>query len=936
MKISKKKITCDYNLSDKDHIDNRHILSFRCPVCHNKTVYDVEKDVYSLSDVGYDDLFVCEECGSEMYGRQKYDGTIKFTLIVEDSVDIKASHDEYIEPASDIQSEIHAAAKDVMRQFGFPDNEVDDYLFVDSEYVDDMLRIEVRAELSYDDMVAMAEDLDPIIQSIDPDCYFDQEEPGIMSAFIPLSSIQSCVTSSSDVCSLKKNDIYSYEDINDDEDVNLDEYEYCGNKDGYQIYRKIVRDESGKPHGEWATQDQDRNHPPFRITYMQALGYDPIDKYDSDVKKLGRELGRMLLPNSSTSVKASKYKRISRYKEFDNGNVLFDYQDIDDDTAEDMARQASLDDPDDVYYVKYDDVMNPDSDYRWYQGNRYNWSDIKYKNGRYQPVTSAQDPEFEEYEDEIKEIDQEFTSENTSINSTKLPAVFKMVSFEPGTVNIDYGGGRFDNVADYLSQYDVINLVYDPYNRTPEHNKEVIKLVREHGGADTATCSNVLNVIKEPEVRLNVLNNIKKLVKSSGEVYITVYEGSGKGNEGATKSGYQLNRKTADYLEEIQQVFPDAKRKGKLIIAHPSGSANSSVNAARKPKYWNTNFRNKVVDAYEKGELSFDNIDEWETEYNDGVKPTPSLGTKEILDYYVSHPEAVTSASYGGAFDIEDDMFFTRDDINEFGYQVAALFSEECGEEFELSDIYMDDPVNLHIQVSKDGIDLSADVKIDMRRIRSPRDLDKYADPVIDQLHRAYQEDYLPYVSGSCVKSASKLDSKVPDDEFIMDGSDEVMAGYQDVDRMRDRWLDPPDYDEPIEVDDEDVEVELLLDADVEIDGEGNWEYLDDSYPWVDERDLEFDSFDYPAVKLDDVTGAVEKVDELLIEKMPFNSGKYHIKGDVILVYNISGVEYDESYEGPDEDGQPSVSKEYYMDNTDVTWLRNKSIINNFEFDRIR
>ncbi len=173
--------------------------------------------------------------------------------------------------------------------------------------------------------------------------------------------------------------------------------------------------------------------------------------------------------------------------------------------------------------------------------------------------------------DEIQEIGQEFTSENTSINSSRLPAIFNMVSFEPETVNLDYGGGKFDNVAEYLTQYDVVNLVYDPYNRTSEHNSEVIGLIREHGGADTATLSNVLNVIKEPEVRINVLKNISKLLKSDGTLYITVYEGTGKGNEGPTKSGYQLNKKTADYLEEIQQVFPDAKRKGKLIICHKSG-----------------------------------------------------------------------------------------------------------------------------------------------------------------------------------------------------------------------------------------------------------------------------------------------------------------------------------------------------------------------------
>ena len=193
-------------------------------------------------------------------------------------------------------------------------------------------------------------------------------------------------------------------------------------------------------------------------------------------------------------------------------------------------------------------------------------------------ITSEDSVEDDVYED-IKEIGQEFTSENTSINSKKLPAVFNMVSFNPGTVNLDYGGGKADTAVEYLKQYDVINLVYDPFNRSAEHNQEVIRIIREHGGADTATCSNVLNVIKEPEVRLNVLKNISKLVKSGGTVYITVYEGKGNSAEGPTKSGYQLNRKTADYLEEIQEVFPDAKRKGKLIVCSNSNSVTSSITA---------------------------------------------------------------------------------------------------------------------------------------------------------------------------------------------------------------------------------------------------------------------------------------------------------------------------------------------------------------------
>lgn len=53
-----------------------------------------------------------------------------------------------------------------------------------------------------------------------------------------------------------------------------------------------------------------------------------------------------------------------------------------------------------------------------------------------------------------------------------------------------------------------------------------------------------------------------------------------------------------------------------------------------KPKYLNTMFAQKVIKAFNKGELTFFNIEEWETKYNGGIKPVPSLGTIEILDYY--------------------------------------------------------------------------------------------------------------------------------------------------------------------------------------------------------------------------------------------------------------------------------------------------------------
>lgn len=193
-------------------------------------------------------------------------------------------------------------------------------------------------------------------------------------------------------------------------------------------------------------------------------------------------------------------------------------------------------------------------------------------------IYSSEETDADEDNDDLDHPDQEFDSANTSINSSKLPAVYKLISIPEGTVGVDFGGGRFNNAVEYIRDLGATLCVYDPYNRTAQHNREMLKTLKANGGADWAVNSNVLNVIKEPEARQSVLRNISKITKSGSPIYITVYEGRGDAKESPTKSGYQLNRKTQDYLEEIQEVFPDAKRKGKLIVAQNVKSASSSKN----------------------------------------------------------------------------------------------------------------------------------------------------------------------------------------------------------------------------------------------------------------------------------------------------------------------------------------------------------------------
>lgn len=160
-------------------------------------------------------------------------------------------------------------------------------------------------------------------------------------------------------------------------------------------------------------------------------------------------------------------------------------------------------------------------------------------------------------------VEQEYTSERTSVNQLSKP--FRKVEWPKGHVNLDFGGGKYDQAVEYVKSHGAENLVFDPYNRTPEHNKEVLQRLRKQK-ADSATCANVLNVIKEPEIRKQVLRKIKSLVKPGGNVYISVYRGEGT-CPGPTCNGWQENRPLKTYLEEVLSVFQDASVKNGMIIA---------------------------------------------------------------------------------------------------------------------------------------------------------------------------------------------------------------------------------------------------------------------------------------------------------------------------------------------------------------------------------
>jgi len=184
---------------------------------------------------------------------------------------------------------------------------------------------------------------------------------------------------------------------------------------------------------------------------------------------------------------------------------------------------------------------------------------------------------------------QKFTSAKTDLK--QVPAVFKLLMenlerplhFLAYTNEIlDYGGGAGEKLTEKWAELRIRNLVLDPFNRSEEHNAFVRKLLKVRP-ADHAICSNVLNVIKEPKIRMAALQEIAALTDPLGNVFFTVYEGNKSSRGKRTKNDcWQANRPLKSYVKEVRKVFYNGTyfAGGKVLMC----SGRREPNTKTKPK----------------------------------------------------------------------------------------------------------------------------------------------------------------------------------------------------------------------------------------------------------------------------------------------------------------------------------------------------------------
>jgi len=150
---------------------------------------------------------------------------------------------------------------------------------------------------------------------------------------------------------------------------------------------------------------------------------------------------------------------------------------------------------------------------------------------------------------------QTFTSSATSINRSKLPAVYRKAKLSRTTpFVVDYGCGKYtDHISSALRKQNKILYPYDPYNQPDAVNAHTIDFIRwamdRHIEVDLI-CSNVLNVIDSDDEVQRIVWDIEEIVRrTGGTAYFTVYEGDRSEIGRQTgKDQYQRNDVLASYI----------------------------------------------------------------------------------------------------------------------------------------------------------------------------------------------------------------------------------------------------------------------------------------------------------------------------------------------------------------------------------------------------
>lgn len=273
----------------------------------------------------------------------------------------------------EIQDSIYNVSTKILKTMGWDMSYIADYFVVDvSETEPGIFRAEIRGELDYEELSKLCDKLDKVISTkFDKDAYFEPVEPGIAEAFIRTGKEIYSNISTSAKTSITMNDVQTLID-----GYGTKYFEAIPTSGGRELWFSVfdvgnynIRIEDGKI----IMISTDDPYDDVRIFHSLEELRSYLEKQITICKQ---EADLNYSVNASSNAKTKKVY-ITHYGAFDNGHIFHDFKKMTEEQAQEAARQASIKDPTDAYYVHYDDIMNPTGDIVWVNGVPYYEWDVR-------------------------------------------------------------------------------------------------------------------------------------------------------------------------------------------------------------------------------------------------------------------------------------------------------------------------------------------------------------------------------------------------------------------------------------------------------------------------------------------------------------------------------------------------------------------------------
>ena len=162
----------------------------------------------------------------------------------------------------------------------------------------------------------------------------------------------------------------------------------------------------------------------------------------------------------------------------------------------------------------------------------------------------------------------------------------------------------------------------------------------------------------------------------------------------------------------------------------------------------------------------------WHPDYTDcPVCGDISFDPKRGRCTQCAYREELTEANYGGAYDIDPEQYFTRDDLVEFADEITSCIAAREDVLFDVCELYIEgNNITLGLNNAERNGDFEHYVtfRVDMRKIRYPHDLSKYVSDISNEFIREYKAQCGEVVAESVEDVACDWEYRTADGRWII------------------------------------------------------------------------------------------------------------------------------------------------------------------------